>query len=359
MSGPEAGGPARYTAPGREHRANAGAPMGLRDLITGYWVSQAVGVAAALGVADLLAHGPRTADELAAATGTHSPSLFRLLRALAGVGLFTQGEDGVFALAPGGERLRTGVPGSLRAYAMTFCGPRQWQAWGELAHSVATGERAYDHVFGTSFYDHLARDGEEGKRFTEAMSGSITDVAAALPEAYDFSGMATVVDVGGGDGAVLSSVMRAWPGVRGVLFEREALVEAGRRRLGGAGLEGRWEVVAGDFFTALPEGADAYLLVRVLRAFDDERAAAVLRACARALPAHGRVLVVERVLPPGDEPSRAKLADLNMLVLTGGQERSEAEYAALLRRAGLVLTRVVPAGEEMSVVEASAAGTGT
>lgn len=330
-------------------------PTSLRDLITGHWVSQAVGVAATLGVADLLAQGPRTAAELAAATGTHGPSLFRLLRALASVGLFRQGDDGSFALAPDGERLRTGVPGSLRAYAMTFCGRRQWRAWGELAHSVATGERAYDHVFGTSFYDHLAGDAEEGQRFSEAMSGSITDVTAALPEAYDFSGLATVVDVGGGDGTLLVSIMRAFPGLRGVLFEREALVAEGRRRLGAAGLDGRWEVVAGDFFTALPAGADAYLLARVLRAFDDERSTAVLRACARAMPAHGRVLLVERVLPPGDEPSRAKLADLNMLVLTGGQERSQAEYAALLRAAGLVLTRVVTAGREMSVIEAVAA----
>lgn len=323
-------------------------------MITGYWVSQAVGVAAELGVADLLAEGPRTAEDLATATGTHGPSLFRLLRALAGAGLFTQTADGSFALAPEGERLRTGVPGSLRAYAMTFCGRRQWQAWGELAHSVATGERAYDHVFGTSFYHHLAADPGEGGRFTEAMAGSIAEVTAALPAAYDFSGLASVVDVGGADGTLLASVMHAWPGVRGVLFEREEVVEAGRRRLEAEGLDGRCEVVAGDFFTAVPAGADAYLLARVLRAFDDERCVSILRACSRAMPTHGRVLLVERVLPVGDEPSRAKLADLNMLVLTGGQERSEAEYAALLEAAGLALTRVIPAGRAMSVVEAFA-----
>ena len=325
--------------------------MSLRDLITGYWVSQAVGVAAELGLADLLSAGPRTADDLAAATSTHGPSLFRLLRALASVGLFTQGEDGAFGLAPEGELLRTGVPGSLRGYAMTFCGRRQWQAWGELAHSVATGERAYDHLFGTSFYDHLARDTEEGERFNEAMSGSIIEVTQALPRAYDFSGITTMVDVGGGDGTLLASVLQAWPQVRGTLFELEARVDEGRRRLGAAGVDGRWEVVAGDFFTAVPDGADAYLLARVARGFDDERTIAVLRACSRAMPPHGRVLLVERVLPPGAEPSRAKLADLNMLVLTGGGERSEAQYAALLRAAGLVLSRVVPAGREMSVVE--------
>ena len=326
--------------------------MSLRDLITGYWASQAIGVAAELRVADLLADGPRTGDELAAATGTHGPSLFRLLRALAGLGLFTQSGDSTFALTPDGELLRSDVPGSLRGYAMTFCGRRQWQAWGELASSVATGDRAYDRLFGMSFYDHLAGDAEAGKLFTDAMSGSIVEVTQALPDAYDFSGITTLVDVGGGDGTLLISILRAWPHVRGVLFERAARTGAGGQQLAAAGLDGRSDVVAGNLFTSVPAGADAYLLARMLRGFDDERAVAALSVCSRAMPASGRLLLVERVLPAGDQPSRAKLADLNMLVMTGGQERSEAEYAELLRSAGLVISRVVPVGTEMSVVDA-------
>lgn len=326
----------------------------LRSLITGHWVAQAIRVAAELGVADLLAGGPRTSGDLAEATGSHPRSLFRLLRALAGAGVFEQLDDDRFALAPVGECLRADVPDSLRAYAMVFAGDRHWEAWAELGHSVRTGETGYQHRFGSSFYDDLERDADLNDLFDQAMAGSITRTCTPVVEAYDFSRFTTLVDVGGGDGTLLAAVLRANPSLRGVLFEREPVVERARKHLAGGGLSDRCDVVAGDFFRSVPS-SDGYLLARCVRAFDDDTAIQVLATTRRAMTEDGLVLLVERLLPAGGQPSDATLGDLNMLVLTGGCERTEAEYADLLRAAGLELSRVVPTRSPMTVLEARAA----
>jgi hypothetical protein len=324
----------------------------LRSLITGHWVAQAVHVVAELGVADLLSGGARTSDEIAETTGSHPRSLSRLLRALTAAGVFRELDDGRFELAPMGECLRSEAADSLRAYAMVFAGDHHWQAWSELAHSVRTGETGYEHRFGSRFYDDLAADPDAYRLFDRAMAGSIARTCAPVVEAYDFSAVRTLVDVGGGDGSLAMAILNANLGMRGVLFEREPIAQLARSNIADAGFSERCEVVAGDFFRAIPVGADAYLLARCLRAFDDERSKMVLTTARQAMPRHARLLLVERILVPGNEASEAKLGDLNMLVLTGGCERTEADYARLLQAAGLELTAVVPTRSAMSILEA-------
>lgn len=334
--------------------ADVAPAVALRHLITGYWVSQAVCVAAELGIADLVADGPKTTEELARQTNTHAPSLFRLLRGVASVGVFRQLDDGRFGLTPMAECLRDDVPGSLRAYAAFFGGDRQWRAWRHLAHSVATGETGYDHAFGLGLYDHLGQDPDAAEAFHRAMGGSMAHTRSAVVEAYDFSQMNRVVDVGGGDGSLLVAVLEANPHVRGVVLDRPAVAELARRNLDAHGLGGRAEAVGGDFLDSVPAGAGAYLMSRVVHVLDDDTSVAGLRSCAKAMAPGGRVLVVERVVPPGNGPAFAKLGDLNMLALTGGRERTEEEFAALFEAAGLRLSRVIPTRSEMSVVEAVA-----
>ena len=324
----------------------------LRSLVIGHWISQAVRVAAELGLADLLNGGPRSGEELAEACRVDPRSLFRLLRALASVGVFHQLDDDRFELAPMGACLRASAPDSLRAYALVFAGERHVQAWAELTHSVATGAIGYEHRFGTRFYDDLTRDARARELFDQAMAGSMSRIGELVAKAYDFSALATLVDVGGGDATLLSSILAAHPGLRAVLFERPPVVERARRHLIDTGLFDRCQVVPGDFFQAVPDGADAYLLARCLRAFDDDRCLSILAAVHRALSSSGKLLVVERVIPRGEGGRDAKLGDLNMLVLTGGCERSEADFATLLRTAGFELERVIPTHSAMSVVEA-------
>ncbi len=323
----------------------------LRSLITGHWVAQAIRVVAELGVADLLADGARTSGDLAEATGSHPRSLFRLLRALAGIGVLEQPGDDLFGLAPMGECLRSDVPDSLRAYAMVFAGDRHWQAWANLGHSVRTGETGYGHHFGSSFYDDLAGSADLNDLFDRAMAGSIARTCAPVVEAYDFSRFTTLVDVGGGDGTLLVAILRANPSLQGVIFEREPVAERARKHVAATGLSDRCEVVTGDFLRSLPR-ADGYLLARCLRAFDDDAGTQILTTARRAMADDGRLLLVERLVPPGGGPAEAKLGDLNMLVLTGGCERAEADYAGLLRAAGLELSGVVPTGSPMTVLEA-------
>jgi hypothetical protein len=320
-------------------------------MLTGYWVSQALAVAARLGVADLVADGPRPATDLAVATRTDAPSLRRLLRALASVGVFTENPPGAFGLTPMAALLRTGTADSMRALALMYSG-EQYRAWGDLLHSVRTGTTAFEHGFGTDYFGYLARHPEADRVFNEAMIGWTAQVAGAVVEAYDFSGLQTVVDVGGGYGTLLTTVLRANPAARGVLFDRPHVAAAAGERLAAAGLEQRCTALGGDFFVEVPAGGDAYVLAQVLHDWDDERCLTILERCRRAMPAHARLLVVELVLPPGEEPSFGKWLDLHMLVMLGARERTAAEYRALLRAAGFEPLRVVPTPAGPSVMEA-------
>jgi hypothetical protein len=325
------------------------------QLIAGFWVSRALYIAAKLGIADLLKGGPKNSEELAQATGMHLPSLYRVLRALASVGVFAEDGHGRFTLTPLAATLRTDVPGSLRAFAIAELGEDHYPAWGEVLHSIKTGEIAFDHLFGMDVWQYRAQHPEEGRIFDEAMASFSSVVNAAIVDSYDFSSLGTIVDVGGGDGSLIASILQANPGMKGVLFDLPHVVAGARRRIEAEGLAERCEVVAGDAFTSVPSGGDAYLLKWIIHDWDDERSVAILKNCHRAMAAHGKLLLVEAVIPHGNTPSFHKFMDLNMLVMTGGRERSEAEYRVLLEAAGFRLTRVILTQSEMSVIEGARA----
>src|SRR5262245_4099906 len=323
--------------------------------IADFWAAQAVHAAARLGLADHLAERPRSAAELAAATRTHAPSLARLLRALAAVGVLRE-SAGRYRLTPFGEALRTGTPGSLRPLVLTVLGGEHYRAWGSLPHSIETGQPAFDHVHGQSVWDYYSRHPEEAAVFNDAMTAGTAAVAPAVLEAFDFSPYRTVVDVGGGHGNFLASILEANPDARGVVFDAPHVVAGARAQLAARGLAGRCEAVGGDFFESVPAGGDLYVMKWIIHDWDDRRALAILRNCRRAIGnSGGRLLLVEFVLSEGGE-AFGPLVDLDMLVMAGGKERTEDEHRSLLAEAGFRLTVVRPTRSKVSLVEAEPAG---
>jgi O-methyltransferase domain/Dimerisation domain len=317
-------------------------------MITGYWTSQAIYVAARLGIADLLVEGPRTADQLAQATGTHARSLYRLLRALASVGVFSEGEGGRFSLTPLAEPLRADVPGSQRATVLMMVG-QFYHAWGELIGSVRTGRPAFEAIHGQRFFEFLGEHAEQAQVFDDAMTAFNDRKTRAVLEAYDFSGVSVLADIGGGNGSNLVSILRRHPEMRGILFDLPGVVE--RVEVREPDLEGRLQVVGGSFLEEVPGGADAYLLRHILHNWDDERAVEILGNVRRAMGEGAKLLVVERVIPPGNGPMFGKLMDLTMLVVHGVVERSEEEFRRLFEAAGFRLTRIIPTTSDASVIE--------
>lgn len=328
----------------------------LFQMITAHYVSHAIYVAATLGIADLLAKEPQHCNELAKATGTHGPSLNRLMRLLVSAGIFAQQENGRFALTPVGECLRTGVPGSSHATALLFTGPLVNRSWGDLLYSVKTGETAFEHAFGMGAFQYLSQHPEEAAMFNDAMTSGSTQAAIAIPSAYDFSALGTIVDVGGGHGILLASILKANPALRGTLFEAPHVAAGAKKRIETAALAGRCEVVAGDFFEGVPAGRDAYILKSVIHDWDDARSLAILKNCHRVMAPQGKLLLVELVLPERiDQSPMSQLiagSDVNMLVNPGGRERTDAEFRSLFEAAGFRLTRILPVeGSLMSVLE--------
>jgi hypothetical protein len=332
--------------------------MVIYQLASGHYVSQALNVAAYLGIADLLADGPQTPDTLAAKTGTHAGALRRVLRLLASAGVFAEHPDGRFDLTPVGSTLRNG-PGSSRAAARLFAGPMVWQCWGDLLTTVRTGEPAFTRIFKTDSFTYIAEHPEEAAVFDEAMGSFTAMISGLVASAYDFSAMRAVIDVGGGDGRLLTGILRAYPGLRGTVFDLPRLAESARRQIAAAGLADRYGFVVGDFFEAIPEGFDAYLLKHVIHDWDDARAVRILENCRRAMGPQAKLLIVEGVYPPhidGSPESRGAAAnDVNMLVCTGGRQRSEAEFRELYAAAGFRLTRIVPTMAASCVIEGTKA----
>jgi len=327
-------------------------------MIRGYMLSHAVCTAARLGLADRLADGPRACAELAEATGTRAPLLRRLLRLLASAGVFAEVEPGVFALTPEAELLRD-TPGSLRAAALLW-GELGTIAWRELTGVVQTGRTGYQLATGLREWEYYAQHPEAGAVFDAAMTAGARVWADAVVAAYDFPATGTVVDVGGGQGALLAAILRARPALRGVLFDAPHVVAAAPAVLAAAGVGDRCTLVGGDFFQALPEGGDVYTLTRILHDYDDERAAAILRTCRRAMAAHGVVLVMDRVIRSGPatrtpESFEAHRADVTMMVWTGGLERTAEEFRALFEAAGLRLRRILPTTTGQHLIEATPA----
>jgi orsellinic acid C2-O-methyltransferase len=334
----------------------------MQQLIYGFVFSQGMYVAARLGLADVLADGPRTTRELAAATGAHEPSLYRLLRALAFAGLVHQPAPDTFALTEQGELLRSGLVGSLRELVLLLAGPESWRAWGQLEHSVRTGDVAWQHVFGETCFDHLAREPDRQAGFNAAMAEGSRAFVPTLLAATDLAAADQVVDVGGGSGALLAGILSAHPRLAGVLLDTAPGLADAPRTLAQAGVADRCRLVAGDFFQSIPAGADAYLLKHVLHDWDDERCVGILTTCRRAMPAGAVLLVIESLMPAtvSGLPQQAQLVmnDLNMMVCHGGRERTVAEFGGLLRQAGLQLESVTPcpAPSTVGILEARPAG---
>ena len=330
----------------------SGRPPALFEMATSYWISQVVYVAAELSIADVLKHGPKSCREIATETGADERALYRLLRALCTIGLIRTAGADQFRLATRGRPLVSGVPGSLRSMVLTL-GDMHYAAWGHLLESVRTGTSAFQTAFGGPLFDHLGRDLEAGNTFNAAMTDFSTLVAHAVLLAYDFSETGWLVDVGGGCGALLTYIMRMYPAMRGTLFDTPAVIAAAGKHLEVAPGADRRSLVPGNFLEEVPSGADVYLLSGVIHDWEDERAVSILANCRASMTRRGRVLVVECVVPDGDESSFSKLLDLNMLVMNGGRERTQTEFQRLFAAAGLRMTRVVPTLSPLSVVEAA------
>jgi hypothetical protein len=318
-----------------------------------YRISQAIHVAASLGVADLLADGPRSSDELAQATETHAPALYRLLRALASEGIFRELPERRFTLTPKAELLSNDTPASLHAWAVLIGRPHFWQGWGNLMHSVKTGESGVKHVLGMDPWAFRARNPEETAVFDRAMTAMTRAFSPVVVAAYDWGQFDVIADIAGGQGAQLADILASYPRARGILFDQPHVITGAREVLDDAGVGSRCEVVSGSFFESVPS-ADAYILRHVLHDWYDEDCGRILQTIRSAAPKHARLLVIERLIAAPNEGAEAKSSDLNMLVAPGGMERTQAEFDALLRNGGWRLVQAWPAATH-HVIEAELA----
>lgn len=318
-------------------------------MITGYWITQAIHVAAEFGIADRLAQGPQTVEQLAARDGLHADPLYRVLRALASMGIFTECADRTFALTPLAERLQSDAPGSQRAFARMM-GAEMYQAWGNLRVAVQSGEEPFKTAFGRPVFQYMLENPDRHAIFDALMTGVHDPETVPMIDAYDFASADTVVDVGGGNGLALDTILRRHHHLQGILFDLPPVADRAREKFSRNGLAGRIQVVGGDFFERVPEGGDIYLMRHVIHDWPDDPSIAILRHCRDAMKPGGRVVLGEFVVPPADEPGFGKWLDL-MMVVIGGRERTEAEYRTLYERAGLRLNRIVPTAHEISLIE--------
>jgi hypothetical protein len=328
----------------------------LLRLINGFHASQAIHVAAALGLADLLGSGPRTTAELAAATKAHPTALYRLMRALASIGVFHEDDDRRFSLTPVGDFLRTDVAGTHAPMAQLVGRPNYWQAWGALLYAVRSGATAFDHVHGSGVWEYRAQRPEETFIFDRAMASGTERFAEAVLEVCDFARFHNVIDVGGGDGMFLAKILAAYPSLRGTLFDQPHVTSKAASSLEALGLSGRCHAISGNFFVNVPAGGDVYLLKWILHDWDDTAAIGILRSCHRAMKPSSRLLLVEHVIGSPNASSDGKFMDLGMMVVTGGRERTEDEFATLLAEAGFQLISITPTATLLSLIEGALKG---
>jgi O-methyltransferase domain/Dimerisation domain len=323
-------------------------------MIMGFLATHLLTVAAELGLADVLKDGRRTTEELAVLLGADASALYRVLRGLAQLGVLSR-EGNRFELTPLGQLLRSEVSGSLRSWARMWGSHFFQRAFLNLLHTVKTGEVSFDHTFGQDFFGYLAKHHEDAVIFDEAMAGGSARTADAILSKYDFSHLRTLVDVGGGNATFMTAILRANPDLRGIVVDLPHLEEQAQERLAAAGLAERGRFMAGNFFDALAEGADAYLLKLVLHSFNDTDCVSILRNCRRSMSPNGKVLVVDQIMPSGNEdPTPDQVAlDLTMLVLRKGRERTESEFRSLFEQAGLQLVRTVPLLFGQHILEAA------
>ncbi|QDU30758.1 Multifunctional cyclase-dehydratase-3-O-methyl transferase TcmN [Anatilimnocola aggregata] len=325
--------------------------LALKQMITGYWTSQAIYVAAKLELADKLASGPKSVAELAKATSTDEGALFRMLRALSSVGVFTQQADGKFALSPLADPLRKNAEDSQWAMAVMM-GEEHFSAWGELLYSIQTGQGSFRKVYGEGVFDYLGKHPEQAAVFDAAMTSIHGKETALMADAYDFSQFGTLCDVGGGNGSTIATILQRNPKLKGVLFDLPHVVERAKPNLSAAGVLARCELVSGSFFEQVNVTADAIMMRHIIHDWDDAKCITILKNCRAAIGPNGKVLVVESVVPTGNEPGFVKWLDLTMLVIPEGKERTESEYRELFAAAGLKLQRVVHTAGELDILEA-------
>jgi SAM-dependent methyltransferase len=322
----------------------------LVKIVTGSVLSQAVYAAAELGVADQLHDGAKTASQLAAAVGAHRDALGRLMRLLVGLGVFAENE-GRYALTPVSEHLRSNAPQSLRSMVLMMGSPWRLRAWEQIVHSIKTGQSAFNAVHGEGPFEYFRRDPKAAAIFNDAMVSYTSSIAPAIAAAYDFSGYRTVVDIGGGHGYLLATILKANPTLAGMLFDLPEVVKGAPALLAEHGVATRCEVVAGSFFESVVPGGDVYIMKQIIHDWNDEQALTVLRNCRRALKPAARLLLIENVVPPGNGPDYAKQLDLEVLVALGGRERTEVEYRDLYEATGFRLERVIPTQAGIHLIE--------
>ncbi|MEQ1882751.1 MAG: methyltransferase, partial [Burkholderiales bacterium] len=326
----------------------------LRGIITQYFSSRALYAAAELDVAGALAGGPRHIDDLATSTGTHAPSLYRVLRVLAMNGIFAEGADGKLSNTPLSNLLRSDVPGSLRDLVLLFGDETSWRSWEGILHAVRTGQAPFEKIYGEKFFDYLQTHPDTAAMFDRAMASSSASTNAAVVKSYDFSGIGTLVDVAGGIGSTLCGIVAATPGLKGIVFDLPHVGERAQAFIASHGLSARCEFVSGSFFEAVPPGAGAYFMKHILHDWGDEDCAKILATCRLAMPTNSRLLICERIVPSGNEASPAKVIDLHMLMTNhGGKERAEKEFRTLLTGSGFSLVRIIQTGSAWSLIEAT------
>ncbi len=335
--------------------ASAPPEVALTQIMFGALATQALYVPAKLGIADLLVDGPKSIEELATATDTHAPSLYRVMRAVASVGVFTEQDDRKFALNPVAETLRSDVPNSLRDLTIFMGEDWHWEVWGKTLFSVRTGKSVWAEKHGADVFNYFKTNPEAAGIFDRAMNSLTTLSIKPVTEGYDFSGIKTLIDIAGGRGRLLTAILEANPSVRGVLFDLPHVIEGARANVAATDAAQRMEFATGDFFVSVPAGGDAYLMKHIIHDWDDERALTILRNIKQAMNPGGRVLLVESVVPDGNTPDLSKLMDIEMLVSPGGKERTAKEYEDLFAQAGLRLTRILSTRSAYSIIEAVSA----
>lgn len=323
----------------------------LMQMLFGAQMQRSICLAARLGLPDLLAVKAQTAQELAATSGMHAASLYRLLRTLTSIGVFAETVENKFALTPISALLRSDTPNSMRDFAVMMGEDWLWQAWRELPYSVMTGGVAHEKAQGMGSFAFFQKNLEAGKVFNAAMTDLTRAVIPALVQAYNFSRLRTLVDVAGGHGLLLSGILKANPHLHGILFDLPFVIAGARELLDEEGVSDRVELVPGDFFESIPAGADAYMMKHIIHDWDDDASVRILKNVHSSMSENGKVLIVEMVVPQSNEPSPSKALDILMLVMEGGKERTKEEYAELLKAAGFRLTSVVPTSSPYSVIE--------
>ncbi len=325
--------------------------MLLRELVSGMRVTQLIYVAAKLGIADLLKDGSKSIDELASKVGAQPRALYRVLRALASLGIFAEVGDRQFELTDLAEPLQEKVPGSVKAWAIMYGEEGYWKPWGGLLNCVKTGDTPFNHVFGMGRWEYLTRDTEAGIIFNRSMSDMAEQSVNAVIEAYDFSRVNKVAELGGGHGVLIAAILKRYPHVQGVLTDLPSVANEAKAFIKSEGLEDRCDIIGGDYFESVPSGADIYILKGIIEDEEDDGVIALLKNCRKAMGNHARLMVLDWIMPPHGSPSPTNMRDVQMMVLTGGLERTREEHRALFEKAGFKVNRVLPTRSQLSIIE--------